>query len=84
MRFHVKGIAEDILVELDAHHITPREQMPKGGYVKENGISLCEDCHIKAEEWLKDHERFHDFRSDALYVLIGSSLETATKASEKL
>lgn len=26
---------------LDAHHITDRHEMPNGGYVKENGISLC-------------------------------------------
>ena len=26
---------------LDAHHITDRNEMPNGGYVKENGISLC-------------------------------------------
>ena len=26
---------------LDAHHITDRNEMPNGGYVVENGISLC-------------------------------------------
>lgn len=26
---------------LDAHHITDRSEMPNGGYVKENGITLC-------------------------------------------
>ena len=36
-------------VPLDAHHITDRSLMPNGGYVKENGISLCESCHLKAE-----------------------------------
>lgn len=45
--------------ELDAHHITPRGEMPNGGYVKENGVSLCDAakqnrslalrCHYKAE-----------------------------------
>ncbi len=24
--------------------------MPNGGYVKENGISVCTDCHILCEE----------------------------------
>jgi 5-methylcytosine-specific restriction endonuclease McrA len=48
--------------DLDAHHITPREDMPNGGYVKENGVSLCDPskrggkaahgCHYKAEEVL--------------------------------
>ena len=45
--------------DLDAHHITPRELMPAGGYVVENGITLCapersggraaDGCHLKAE-----------------------------------
>jgi len=48
--------------QLDAHHITPREDMPNGGYVKENGVSLCDPsktggklahgCHYHAEEHL--------------------------------
>lgn len=48
--------------ELDAHHITPREEMPNGGYVKENGVSLCDPsktgkplahgCHYMAEQHL--------------------------------
>jgi len=48
--------------ELDAHHVTPREEMPNGGYVKENGVSLCDPskagrplghgCHFKAEQVL--------------------------------
>lgn len=28
---------------LDSHHITDRNAMPNGGYVKENGISLCKN-----------------------------------------
>jgi 5-methylcytosine-specific restriction endonuclease McrA len=44
--------------ELDAHHVTPREQMPHGGYVVEIGVSLCSsdgrrgtgrNCHYIAE-----------------------------------
>ena len=48
--------------DLDAHHITPREQMPGGGYVVQNGVSLCAPertggkmalgCHYKAESVL--------------------------------
>jgi hypothetical protein len=48
--------------ELDAHHISPRENMPHGGYVKENGVSLCDPsktgkplahgCHYRAEQIL--------------------------------
>lgn len=49
--------------ELDAHHITSRKKMPNGGYVAQNGITLCdptksggklvEGCHYKAEERLR-------------------------------
>jgi len=46
-------------LELDAHHITDRTEIINGGYVKENGISLCHDCHEKAEE-------FHSSKSKAL------------------
>jgi hypothetical protein len=48
--------------ELDAHHVWPREKMPYGGYVCENGVTLCdhvksgglsfEGCHAKAERVL--------------------------------
>jgi hypothetical protein len=52
---------------LDAHHITDRSEMFNGGYVKENGITLCKyaqpnrmeltsvseegSCHMKAEKF---------------------------------
>lgn len=67
---------------LDAHHITPRELMPFGGYVPENGISLCPQHHLEAEADLKnDCEtplRYH------LYKCIGSSYELAYAMSLKL
>ncbi len=64
---------------LDAHHITDRTEMPNGGYVKENGISLCKDeCHLKAEM------QEEGYTPNELYLLIGSSFEDAVKASEKL
>lgn len=37
--------------ELDAHHIVDRNDMPDGGYIKSNGITLCKDCHWKAEQF---------------------------------
>jgi len=62
--------------ELDAHHITNRNEFENGGYVKENGISLCKDaCHVEAE--LGSINPVH------LYQLIGSSLEKAVKADKK-
>lgn len=71
-------------VELDAHHITDRSEMPNGGYVKENGISLCHDCHEKAELFHLTGEALEEWHPDDLYEIIGSSKEKAIKASEKL
>jgi len=62
-------------VKLDAHHITNRKNIPSGGYVKENGITLCDTengCHWKAENVYSD-----DFLPDNLYKLIKSDFETA-------
>ena len=75
---------------LDAHHITNRNEMPNGGYVKENGISLCEgegECHWKAEKVYFDNSSENDFpgfNSEDLYKLINSSYEIAIEKSEKL
>jgi 5-methylcytosine-specific restriction endonuclease McrA len=72
--------------KLDAHHITDRTEMPNGGYVRENGISLCEPCHEKAEVWhASGHQRVEPgYSPDELYETIGSSLEEAWEASEQL
>lgn len=60
--------------ELDAHHITDRSDMPNGGYVPENGISLCKnprglvmvdgddglsDVEIHSESCHMKAEKFH-------------------------
>lgn len=72
--------------KLDAHHITDRNEMPNGGYVQENGISLCEPCHEKAEVWHSSGKTKSEegFKPEDLYSLIGSSYEKAVAASEKL
>ena len=72
---------------LDAHHVTPREEMPFGGYVKENGVSLCKaesGCHEKAEDYYANGHTTPEFTPDALYKKIGSSRELAEKASAEL
>lgn len=70
---------------MDAHHITPREEMANGGYVKQNGISLCkESCHMKAEMWIKNGKGEQGFDPQSLYNKIKSSKEEAIKASERL
>lgn len=36
--------------DLDAHHITNREEIENGGYIMNNGITVCKDvCHLKVE-----------------------------------
>jgi hypothetical protein len=72
--------------DLDCHHITDRHELPGGGYVKENGISLCEQCHIKAEKFhiSGKTEWESGFHPDDLYKKIGSSYEKAVQASERL
>ena len=69
---------------LDAHHITDRNLMPNGGYVKENGVALCPACHEKAEVFHSTGVALPNFSPDELYTLIGSSSESATEASKKL
>jgi 5-methylcytosine-specific restriction endonuclease McrA len=71
---------------LDSHHITDRAELPSGGYVKENGISLCQKCHVKAEVWHSSEKTKSEvgFHPNDLYVLIGSSYEKAIEASERL
>lgn len=72
---------------LDAHHITDRTLMPNGGYVKENGITVCkEDCHFKVEWFhITEGEEWNEgLHPDDLYRMIGSSKELAIEKSEKL
>lgn len=74
-------------VALDAHHITDRNQMPNGGYVKENGITLCNaagGCHEKAEVYHSTGEALEGFSPMDLYRFIGSSMEKAVAASKRL
>jgi hypothetical protein len=72
---------------LDAHHITDRSLMPNGGYVKENGISVCkEKCHMKVEAFhITDGASWiQGLHPDDLYKMINSSKELAIKKSNEL
>ena len=71
---------------LDVHHITDRSLMPFGGYVKENGISLCLEHFAIAEMYHQsDGETYEEgFHPKQLYNKIGSSYEKALEASSKL
>lgn len=71
---------------LDVHHITDRTLMPNGGYVLQNGISLCSECHLKAEKFHQTNgkEWYDSYHPDDLYRLVGSNLDIATRASTKI
>lgn len=71
---------------LDAHHITDRNEMPNGGYVKENGISLCEKHHLDAEKYniSEGKEWIEGMHPNDLYIKIGSNFELALNKSKLL
>ena len=76
-----KCIFCDISENIDAHHITDRNQMPNGGYIIQNGISLCEVHHKMAEKYHETNgeEWIEGLYPDDLYKKIGSSKELAIK-----
>lgn len=71
---------------VDAHHITDRHEMPNGGYVKENGISVCEEHHLICEEFhISDGKNWVEgFHPNDLYEKIGSNYELAYEKSLKI
>lgn len=73
--------AEEIF---DIHHVTDRSLLPHGGYCLENGITLCEEDHIKAEIFHSTGTAEPGYSPEDLYKKIGSDLEKATAASKKL
>lgn len=71
---------------IEAHHIVDRELMPGGGYVKENGITLCREHtemaeHHRQEDGVEGEEAY---APNKLYLKIGSNHDKALKASERL
>ncbi|VTR97362.1 HNH endonuclease [Tuwongella immobilis] len=67
-------------VPLDAHHIEDRHTFAHGGYVLENGIAVCDDCHLKAEAYHMNREPEPGFWPHELYAKIGSSHADALAA----
>jgi len=65
---------------LDAHHITDRNLLPNGGYVLENGITLCPKHHLLAEEFHQG-KTVSGWHPDDLYKKINSSFELAYEKS---
>lgn len=71
--------------DLDAHHITDRKEMPNGGYVLSNGVTLCEVHHWSAEQYhISGGKTWIDgFHPVNLYMLINSSIDKAREDSIK-
>lgn len=84
--------AEPSLGRMNAHHVTDRAEMPNGGYVAENGITVCDgpfgqdSCHMKCEKFhiTGGKEWVPGLHPNDLYKKIGSSREKAEAASAKL
>jgi hypothetical protein len=58
---------------VDAHHIIERRLWPDGGYHIDNGVTLCADCHIKAEQTILSPELLR-LRAGIPSILIPDSL----------
>ncbi len=69
---------------VDAHHITDRNQMPNGGYVDKNGISLCALCHMKAESFHQSRGAYWyaGYNPEDLYRKINSSYKEALEKAQ--
>ena len=81
--------ADPALGRLNAHHITDRNELPGGGYVAENGITVCDgpdSCHMKCEQFhiTEGQQWAVGLHPDDLYRKVGSSKEKALRASEGL
>lgn len=79
-----KSSPEKAEKDLDCHHISNRNLLPHGGYVVQNGISLCDVCHELAEIFHVTGTAHFGYSPEDLYNKIGSSYEEAVKASELL
>lgn len=45
---------------VDAHHIIERRLWPDGGYILDNGASLCSYCHMEAEQTVLSPETLRE------------------------
>lgn len=70
--------------DLDVHHITDRHDMPNGGYTITNGITVCQEHHLKCEKWDEWIVDLVLYKPDNLYMMIGSSYEQALIDCENL
>lgn len=68
----------------DIHHVKNPKEIVNGGFVLENGITLCHSCHEKAEVFHSTGTALEGFSVEDLYKKINSSYEQAVIASQKL
>lgn len=61
------------LVDLDAHHIIERNN---DNYILDNGITVCDDCHLKAEKFhiTNGKEWVNGFHPNELFEKINSKI----------
>jgi hypothetical protein len=82
---HKAANRQEALEIFDIHHVTDRSLMPSGGYVLENGITLCKViCHEKAEAFHSTGMAYPGYAPDDLYKKINSTYEKAVGASNRL
>lgn len=74
----------DEIFSLDVHHITDRREMPNGGYVLSNGITVCDKHHLLCEEWHYMGYGLIEYKPENLYSMIGSSYQQALIDSQNL
>lgn len=72
--------------DLEVHHITDRKEMPNDGYSEKNGITLCPECHKKAElfHYTNGEKWVEGMSPDDLYKKIGTTKEDAIMECERL
>jgi hypothetical protein len=69
---------------LDVHHITDRHDMPNGGYGAKNGITVCNEHHLKCEEFHIYGTCEPEYHPKALYAKIGTTYDEAYKDCQNL
>lgn len=71
------------LGRINAHHITDRHEFPNGGYVPENGVTVCEGaCHMACEEFHRSGgtRSAEGLSPSDLYGKVGSTFTQALAA----
>jgi 5-methylcytosine-specific restriction endonuclease McrA len=73
-------------IQYDAHHIMNRKEMPADGYAVENGIMLCPECHIIAEDTYFGRKANYNvaYLPNSLYTYIHSSYSIADEKCKQL